>query len=49
MAVLEPIKVELQDWSEDKEIEYPLHPQFPERGSVKLKLGRTFYIDSTSY
>ncbi len=44
-AVLNPVEVEVEGFpSEIEEAEIPLHPDFPERGRRKLKLGKPLKI-----
>ncbi|CAL6101673.1 Glutaminyl-tRNA_synthetase [Hexamita inflata] len=49
MAVLDPIKIELADYKEDKEIEYPLHPADASKGMQKIKFGKTFFIEQSAF
>ncbi|NLG25720.1 MAG: hypothetical protein GX558_10220 [Clostridiales bacterium] len=51
MAVLDPIKVTLVNWPEDKidEIELENHPDHPEMGSRTLRFGRTLFIERDDF
>ncbi len=51
MGVLEPLKVTITNWDEDKqmEIEAPYHPQDESFGSRKIYLERTIYIERSDF
>ena len=51
MAVLDPLKIELINWPEDKvdEIELENHPDHPEMGSRKIPFGRELYIEREDF
>ena len=51
VAVLNPIKVVVDNYPEDKEefFELPNHPQKPEMGTRKLKFTREIYIDAEDF
>jgi glutaminyl-tRNA synthetase len=51
MAVLDPVLVEIENWDEGKveEIELENHPNHPELGSRKLKLGKRVYIERDDF
>lgn len=50
-AVLEPLKVIIEDFLEDKVdyVEAPNHPRKPERGTRKLPLSRVVYIERKDF
>ena len=51
MAVLDPVLVEIENWDEGKveEIELENHPNHPELGSRKVKLGKRVYIERDDF
>ncbi len=51
MAVLDPVLVEIENWDEGKveEIELENHPNHPELGSRKVKLGKRVYIEREDF
>ena len=51
MAVLDPVLVEIDNWDEGKveEIELENHPNHPELGSRKVKLGKRVYIERDDF
>ncbi len=51
MAVLNPVLVEIDNWDEGKEEEVELenHPNHPELGARKLKLGKRVYIERDDF
>ena len=51
MAVLNPIKVVLTNWPEDKTVELEIenHPKHPEMGTRKVTFSRELYIDSDDF
>ena len=51
MAVLDPVLVEIENWDEGKveEIELENHPNHPELGTRKVKLGKRVYIERDDF
>ena len=51
MAVLNPVLVEIENWDEGKveEIELENHPNHPEMGTRKVKLGKRVYIEREDF
>lgn len=51
MAVLNPVLVEIDNWDEGKveEIELENHPNHPELGTRKVKLGKRVYIEREDF
>ncbi|MEA4915605.1 MAG: glutamine--tRNA ligase/YqeY domain fusion protein [Christensenella sp.] len=51
MAVLDPVLVEIENWDEGKveEIELENHPNHPELGMRKVKLGKRVYIEREDF
>ena len=51
MAVLDPVLVEIENWDEGKveEIELENHPNHPEMGTRKVKLGKRVYIERDDF
>ncbi len=51
MAVLDPILVEIENWDDGKveEIELENHPNHPEMGTRKVKLGKRVYIERDDF
>ena len=51
MAVLDPVLVEIDNWDEGKveEIELENHPNHPEMGTRKVKLGKRVYIERDDF
>ena len=51
MAVVNPVKVVLTNWPEDKidELEIENHPDHPEFGTRKVKFGRELYIEREDF
>lgn len=51
MAVLDPVLVEIENWDEGKveEIELENHPNHPEMGTRKVKLGKRVYIERSDF
>lgn len=51
MAVLDPIKIVIENYPEDKveELEASYHPQKPEVGSRKIPFSREIYIDRSDF
>ena len=51
MAVLDPVLVEIENWEDGKveEIELENHPNHPELGSRKVKLGKRVYIERDDF
>jgi glutaminyl-tRNA synthetase len=51
MAVLDPVLVEIENWDEGKveEIELENHPNNPEMGTRKVKLGKRVYIERSDF
>ena len=51
MAVLDPVLVEIENWEDGKveEIELENHPNHPELGSRKMKLGKRVYIERDDF
>lgn len=50
-VVLDPLRVVLSNWEADKVeyVEAPRHPSFPERGTRRLPLSRTLYIEHKDF
>jgi len=51
MAVLDPVLVEIDNWEDGKveEIELENHPNHPEMGTRKVKLGKRVYIEREDF
>lgn len=51
MAVLDPVLVEIDNWDEGKveQIELENHPNHPEMGTRKVKLGKRVYIERDDF
>ena len=51
MAVLDPVLVEIENWEDGKveEIELENHPNHPELGTRKVKLGKRVYIERDDF
>ena len=51
MAVLDPVLVEIDNWDEGKieEIELENHPNHPELGTRRVKLGKRVYIEQDDF
>ncbi len=51
MAVLDPVLVEIENWDEGRveEIELENHPNHPEMGARKVKLGKRVYIERSDF
>ena len=51
MAVLDPVLVEIENWEEGcaEEIELENHPNHPEMGARKVKLGKRVYIERSDF
>jgi glutaminyl-tRNA synthetase len=51
MAVLDPVLVEIENWDEGRteEIELENHPNHPEMGTRRVKLGRRVYIEREDF
>jgi glutaminyl-tRNA synthetase len=51
MAVLDPVLVEIDNWDEGKieEIELENHPNHPEMGARKVRLGKRVYIERDDF
>ncbi|EPY19032.1 glutaminyl-tRNA synthetase [Strigomonas culicis] len=49
MIIPDPIKVVVDNWQGEKEVECANHPRFPELGSRKLKFTNIFYIDRSDF
>lgn len=51
MAVLQPLKVVLLNWSEDQveELDAPVHQQHPERGRRTIPMGREVFIEQDDF
>lgn len=49
MAVLEPLRVELADFTEQRVIDYPLHPADPTHGTAKITFSNILYIERTAF
>jgi len=51
MAVLDPVFVEIENWEEGRveEIELENHPNHPEMGARKVKLGKRVYIERSDF
>jgi glutaminyl-tRNA synthetase len=45
MGVIEPVKVEISNLEKEIEIEAPLFPKRPEKGTYKVHLTSTVYVD----
>jgi len=46
-AVIDPVRIEVDGLA--GEVEEPLHPDYPERGRRKIKVGRSIYISKADY
>jgi len=51
MAVLKPLRVVIENYSEDQEdeLEAPLHPQNPDMGTKKLPFSKVIYIERDDF
>jgi len=51
MAVLNPLRVVIENWPEDRveEIDFPNHPDRPELGTRKVPFGRELWIDANDF
>ncbi|KAH9600702.1 Glutamyl/glutaminyl-tRNA synthetase [Trypanosoma melophagium] len=49
LMIVDPIKVVIDNWDGEKEVECPNHPRCEERGLRKVKFTKTFYIDRSDF
>ena len=51
MAVVDPVKMVIENLDEAERITFqvPVHPEYPERGTREVTLGRTVYVERDDY
>jgi glutaminyl-tRNA synthetase len=49
LMVVDPLRVVIDNWDGEREVECPNHPRFPERGSRTVKLTKELFIDRSDF